>query len=283
MAKVASIFLQVLCLAKAACRINAIRNTPISHKSQIYAGIFKLSWTTKVPDVMLFISQINTNNNLFKGHQMKKSFFAGVLFFMAYCCVCMATDDNQEFKAEVSLSYKLSDAWKIKANQVFHFRDGEHCEHENIVSFAYAGLAEWLELGVGFKQAHTDSNNRWLRENRPFGDITFKKTIFGIEWSDRNRLEYRDFEGSPDAIRYRNRIKAHIPYDIFDLPVQPYTAYEVLVQEERGDYQSRVYGGLVWDVSENVDLDFYVYHKKSDTSTGRDNRYIIGFVTRFSF
>ncbi|MCK4997904.1 MAG: DUF2490 domain-containing protein [Anaerohalosphaera sp.] len=214
---------------------------------------------------------------------MKRSFFAGVLFFMAYCCVCSASDDNQQFKATSSFSFKLSDDWKIKIGQEMIFRDGEPYEHQSAVSFAYAGFADWLVIGFGYKQYHQDSNNEWLRENRTFGVVTFKKKIFGLEWSDRNRLAYRDFEGSADAIRYRNRIKAHIPHDLFGLPVQPYTAYEVFVQEERGDYQSRLYGGLVWDICENVNLDFFVYHQKSDTSHGRDNRYTIGFETKFSF
>lgn len=214
---------------------------------------------------------------------MRNTIIASFVFFLFAGCVCMGSDNNQIYKATASFSFKLNDDWKIKVGQELVNVDGENSVYMGSVSFSYAGFAEWLVLGAGYKQYHADLNNDWIRENRPFGEATFKKTMFGVKWSDRNRLEYRDVEGKEDQLRYRNKLKAHIPHDLFGLPVQPYTAYELFVQEERGDYQNRIYGGLVWDVCEKLDLDLFVYRVQVDTSSGYESRYVIGFETKFSF
>lgn len=194
-----------------------------------------------------------------------------------------ATDDNQEFRANTSFSFKLNDSWKMSIAQEFHFRDGEHFEHENIVSFKYKA-ADWLDLGLGFKQLHKEnSSHEWLRENRPYGEATVKKTLLGLKWSDRSRLAFRDNENSKDVFRFRNRLKAHVPHNLFDLPLQPYVADEIFIQEESGLYRNRIYAGLVWDVSDTLDIDIFMFHEKNETTHGRDDRYFFGFETKFSF
>ena len=213
---------------------------------------------------------------------MKKAAFIG-FFTVIMSGLSYATDDNQEFRANTSFSFKLSDMWKMKIAQEFHFRDGEHFEHENIVVFSYKA-ADWLNLGVGFKQLHKkDSSHEWRRENRPFAEATIKDTVFGLKWSDRNRLEFREFENAKDVFRYRNRLKVHVPYNLFDLPLQPYVADEIFIQEESGLYRNRIYTGLVWDVNDTLDVDFFMFHEKNETSHGRDDRYMFGFETKFSF
>lgn len=206
-----------------------------------------------------------------------------IVLFSIISSFCYATDDNQEFRANTSFSFKLDDSWKMSIAQEFHFRDGEHFEHENIVSFKYKA-ADWIDLGLGFKQLHKEnSSHEWQRENRPFAEIILKKTLLGLKWSDRSRLEFRDYEDAKDVFRFRNRLKAHIPHNLFDLPLQPYVADEIFIQEESGLYRNRIYTGLVWDVNDTLDIDFFMFHEKNETTHGRDDRHFYGFEMKFAF
>jgi len=198
--------------------------------------------------------------------------------------VCYATDDNQEYRANVSFSFKLNENWKMKIANEFHFRNGEHFEQEDEVLFTYKGLADWLDVGLGFKQVYQeDSSHDWQRENRPYAEFTVKKKLFGLKWSDRNRLEFRDFENSKDKFRYRNRLKMDIPVNLCGLPLQPYVADEINIMEEDGFYRNRIYAGLVWDVNEKLDVDFFFFHQKDKKSSGWDDRFMTGFELKFSF
>ncbi|MCI0498893.1 MAG: DUF2490 domain-containing protein [Planctomycetales bacterium] len=215
---------------------------------------------------------------------MKKAAYVGFVILMTMSGLSYATDDNQEFRAQTVFSFKLSESWKVDITEEFHFRDGEHHEQENVVLFIYKA-AEWLNLGAGFNQVYEkDSSHDWQREDRPFVEGTLlKNDLFGLKWSDRNRLEFRDFEDDEDAFRYRNRLRAHVPYNLLGLPLQPYAADEIFIQEQRGLYRNRIYTGLIWDVNKTLDIDFFVFQEKNETDSGYDDRYMYGFEIKFSF
>lgn len=209
----------------------------------------------------------------------------GVVTLLCVVSLSLASDDHQEYRAQSSFSFKLNDLWKMKLATEFHFEDGEHFNQENEALFTYKGLADWVDLGAGFKLIHKeDSSHEWRRENRPLVEATFKKDLWGLQWSDRNRLEYRQRENSPDVFRYRNRLKMHIPYDLFGLPLQPYVADEVNIQEETGLSRNRLIAGLIWDINKTLDVDFFYYFQKDKTtSDGWQDLNIIGAELKFSF
>jgi len=66
-----------------------------------------------------------------------------------------------------------------------------------------------------------------------------------MKWSDRNRLECRDGENKKDVFRYRNYFKLNIPHKILELPLRPYVADEIFIQEENGFCRNRIYAGLI--------------------------------------
>jgi len=216
---------------------------------------------------------------------MEKKIFIGFFAVLFMAALSLASDDHQEYRANSSFSFKLDELWKVKLVTEFHFRDGEHFEQEDEVLFTYKGLGDWIDVGVGYKLVYKeDSSNEWRRENRPFVEATVKKDLWGLKWSDRNRLEYRQKENSPDLFRYRNRLKMQIPYNLFDLPLQPYVADEVFIQEETGMNRNRLIAGLVWDINETLDVDFFYYFQKDKTSSdGWQDLNIIGAELKFSF
>lgn len=203
---------------------------------------------------------------------------------LAVSCFCFAGDDNQEHWAAVSFSFRLDDNWKMKIKEDFRYRNGEHFEQHNEVLFTYTGFSKYLDAGVGFQQVHKeDAGHEWQRENRPYAELTVKKEMLGLKWSDRNRLEFREFEEKKDVFRYRNRLKAAWGEDLFDLPLRPYVAEEVFIQEESGCNRNRIYAGVVWDVNQTLDIDFFFIHQKDKTTHGWDDVFITGFETIFSF
>ena len=55
---------------------------------------------------------------------MKKNVIE-ILLFVVVSSLCYATDDNQEYRGNVSFSFKLNDTWKMKIANEFHFRKME--------------------------------------------------------------------------------------------------------------------------------------------------------------
>jgi len=53
---------------------------------------------------------------------------------------------------------------KIKEN--LYFRESNYSDQQNEAVFTYKGLADWLDLGLGFKLIHKENTvHKWLREN----------------------------------------------------------------------------------------------------------------------
>lgn len=213
---------------------------------------------------------------------MKKALF-GLVCALAMSCICFADDEGDQFWAVASFSFRLSDDWNMKIREHFRFHDGEYSEQFNEAHFSHP-LSTPLNLGVGFLQTNKkDSVGKWQYENRPYGELTVKWNLWGLKWSDRNRLVFRDFKGKKDIFRYRNRVKAAWGEDVFDLPLRPYVAEEVFIEEESGYNQNRISAGVVWDVNKLLDIDVFVMHRSDKKDSDWDDVFVIGIETIFSF
>lgn len=211
---------------------------------------------------------------------MRKITF-GLACLVLVSCFCFA--DDQQFWGVTSFSFRLNDEWTMKIKENFRFEDGQHFEQINEIVFTTA-LSESLEMGLGFRQVHKeDAGHEWRRENRPYVELTVKLDLWGLKCSDRNRFVFRDFERKKDIFRYRNRFKVQWPEDIFDLPLRPYIAEEVFIEEEYGYDQNRIYAGVVWDVNKLLDVDIFVVHRSDKAAGGWDDTFITGIETIFSF
>lgn len=147
-------------------------------------------------------------------------------------CFCYAGEDSHEYWAVTSFSFRINEAWKLKIKEDFRFRGGDYSEQQNEVFFSHT-VSETFNYGLGLRQVHKEnSSGEWRRENRPYAEFTLRNKLYGLIWSDRNRLEFRDFEDKKNVLRYRNRLKLSSPHDLFKLPLRPYIANEIFVQEE---------------------------------------------------
>jgi len=86
-------------------------------------------------------------------------------------------------------------------------------------------IARWFVLAPYYRQVEQRGKTEWKSEHRPHLNATFKWTLFGLHFSDRNRLEYRDKEDGDDSFRYRNKFTVKLP-KVTRLKMQWYLADE---------------------------------------------------------
>ena len=157
-------------------------------------------------------------------------------------------------------------------------------EHSDL-TFTYSGLAEWLDLGAGFRLIYEkDSSDEWQRENRPHLNVTLKGNMFDCSVSSRSRIEYRDRTAKEDVWRYRNKFTVKLPFELTSLKLKPYAADEIFItlNDDNVD-RNRIYIGAVLPLGESVDLDIYYMWQTSRYSDGWKDINVLGTGLKFKF
>lgn len=187
--------------------------------------------------------------------------------------ICFASDGRDfEYWSSVGVCFDINKDWEFTFEEEFKVGDdaGRLYCHNSDFGFVYRSLADWLDLGFNFKMEYEkDSGGRWRQENRPHLNLKLKGKPFGLDVSDRSRLEYRNRENEKDIWRYRNKITVKLPLKLTELGLQPYIAEEVFINGNAEDFnKNRLYSGLCWHVSKNIKVDvFYLWQSsKSDGS-----------------
>ncbi|NQU94682.1 MAG: DUF2490 domain-containing protein [Candidatus Omnitrophica bacterium] len=199
-----------------------------------------------------------------------KIFFVAltVILFLSGACFAFDDGDFQYWNTE-NISYKINEDWKIKVEEEFRFGDGVsdfYYQHSD-VGVTYAGLAEWLDVGVNYRLAFEEGSNGWEYENRPHFNATLKHKTDGFSLSNRGRLEWRMPENSNTKWRYRNKFTVGYPLELDQFKFTPYVADEVFVDFDAGELnRNRLYAGANFKIIKNLSLDvFYLWQfsKKS--------------------
>lgn len=218
-----------------------------------------------------------------KGINMNK-LLVSCVSMLTLCSFCLAEDDDFEFWSQTTFNFKINEVWKIGIREDFRFLGGSFSEYQNWVFFDRKDIAENLDLGIGYRLIHEqDSSGKLRREHRPYVDLTFKTILLGFKCSDRNRFEYRDFENRDDVFRYRNQLKFSSTKNLFDLPLKPYIADEIFIQEEKGLYRNWIRTGILWDVNDKLDVNFFTIFQTEKQTGGWDDHLIGGIEMSFSF
>jgi hypothetical protein len=85
---------------------------------------------------------------------------------------------------------------------------------------------EW-SAQVGYRQAALKLGSTTRQEYRPMADLTYREKWGSWRFSNRNRIEFRYFEGNTEEhIRYRNESVWTAPYKSSKLKLTPYIAEE---------------------------------------------------------
>jgi hypothetical protein len=201
--------------------------------------------------------------------------------------VCFASDDNFEYWATARTSFNINKDWECTFEEELRFKDGggELYYHHSDLGFVYKSLADWIDLGVNFRKVYSkDSKGKWTQEDRPHLNATLKGKVFGLDVSDRSRLEYRDRENEKDVWRYRNKVTVKLPVELTGLKLQPYVAEEVFINlDEEGFNRNRLYSGFSVNVSKKVKGDIYYLWQTSKSDGKWNDINVIGTGLRFYF
>lgn len=214
----------------------------------------------------------------------------GVIIFlsMLFCKGSVAFDDGDfQYWNTESVSWKMSDDWKVKLEGEFRFGDGAgdfYYQHTDL-GVTYSGLANWLDLGINYRQIfEKDSSNKWEYENRPHLNITVKKKIDGWSLSNRSRFEYRNKEEGNDGWRYRNKSTIKLPIKFTRFDIQPYIADEVFIDFDKEDLtRNRLYGGFSFKITKNLKGEIFYLWQTSKKSGKWLDRNVLGTKIKFSF
>ncbi len=102
---------------------------------------------------------------------------------------------------------------------------------------------DWFILSPYYRYINEEKKGGWTVEHRPHLNATFKWKTIGLNFSDRNRLEYRIKEDK-EFFRYTNKLTVKTAkFTTFE--IQPYIAEEPFYDFDINEFnKNRVYGGV---------------------------------------
>lgn len=201
---------------------------------------------------------------------------------------CFADDIGKfEYWTTAGASFDLDENWSVRVSELLKMGNdaGELTYHHTDLGFVYHGLADWVDLGLNYRQVFDkDDARNWRRENRPHVNVTVKSRLADIDVSDRSRLEYRDKENDPDVWRYTNKLTIRLPCEFTKWKLRPYLADHVYINLEGQAFDgNKVYSGFSFEPSANTRGGLY-YVWDTDKSDGKwTSTNILWLQLRFYF
>jgi len=218
----------------------------------------------------------------------RKLVFFGVMAmaFILVCEDCFADEDFQYWTKGV-IFFDINKDWRFNFEEEFRLGDDakELYYHHLEPGFVYRGFAEWLDVGFNYRQVYEkDSKGKWREEHQPNVYFTVKDKLFGLDMSDRSRLEYRDREDKKDVWRYRNKLTLELPFEFTALKLRPYAADEVFftITDDNID-KNRLYGGLLFTLSKNIKGEVFYLWQTSRTNDKWTGINVLGTSLKFQF
>ncbi|MBI1882597.1 MAG: DUF2490 domain-containing protein [Chlamydiae bacterium] len=211
------------------------------------------------------------------------------------CCTSplLATlngDGDFQYWNTEAIEGKMTDQWKAYAEAEFRFGDNvsEFYYQHTQLEIAYK-ITDWLELAPAYRQvwelftSTKEEDDDWFTEYRPMLNATLKHKWEGWDISDRNRLEFREFEVKDDAIRYRNKLTLKSPWKWTHLGINPFIADEVFFQEDAGFNRNRLQVGVGMKIIEHLEGELYYLWQTSEKGDEWIDFHVIGTKLKFKF
>lgn len=195
----------------------------------------------------------HTRTGYFRGHIAP---VAGILLAAAV----VHGDDFKETQGffDIEVNKKPAPKWSVFVNHqskvqeddpeyfLWHIRGGVRYE-----------VASWLQAAIDHRHQEDRDKGDWVREARSTIELTPRTKLGKWKFSSRNRMEYRDFEGTkPDRWRYRNQLKLAHPFPLWEL-----TGY--VSEEPQYDFEQdrwskhRITAGMSRKVARGTKLNLY--------------------------
>ncbi len=147
------------------------------------------------------------------------------------------------------------------------------------------GLAEWIDLGLNYRHIFEEKSSKWRVENRPHLNANIKWKLFGMDFSNRGRLESRIREKADNFLRYRSKFTVKAPFKLTKFEIQPYVADEIFYDfDEETLNKNRLYAGIVFKIFKNLKADFFYLLERNKNSSNKWYDYnVFGTNLKFSF
>lgn len=212
------------------------------------------------------------------------------LIILSFLLLCHAIsfaqgDGDWQLWAQETITGKLSDAWSVEGKQEFRFcyNMKEFTSNRTAIGIQYA-LADWVFLGLNYKQIFDQKEGAWQEENRPQFDIKFKWNIILAEFENRNRLEYRVVDDTQESWRYRNRLTIAPDAKWTRMQFQPYVADEIFVDFEEDELsRNRLYIGFKAQWMKHIKSSLYYLWQSSKKGGDWIDFNVIGVDMKFAF
>jgi Protein of unknown function (DUF2490) len=161
-----------------------------------------------------------------------------VCFMVVGFSLSARATDNPYYRYTNSFTKAINQDWSISLYTEFdtynfnetHAPTNSHDLHaiNPELTANYAGAAPWVDLGAGIGYWDSKSNGSWEDSTYPIVYATFKKTMFGLEFSDRNRLDAEipeHYKGEGPV--YRNAFTIATEKKWTSLELQPFVSNEI--------------------------------------------------------
>jgi hypothetical protein len=214
-------------------------------------------------------------------------FFVFVMLVGVFNDASFAFDDGDvQYWNTESISWKFTDDWKAKIEEEFRFGDDmqDFYYHHSDFGLSHSGLAEWLALGVHYRQVFEEKSGVWKQENRPHLNATIKFKLEGLDVSNRSRFEHRDREDADTDWRYRNKSSVTFPIKWTTFEIQPYIAHEIFIDFDAEDFtRNRLYAGLGLKLYKQLTGEIYYLWQSTKSNEDWIDYNILGTKLKVSF
>jgi hypothetical protein len=211
-------------------------------------------------------------------------FIVGVMLVSNYS---FAFDDGDfQYWNTESISWKVNRDWKIEFEQEFRFGDNAgnfYYEHSDL-GLIYSGFAEWLDLGLNYRQISEKKSGEWKEENRPHINAILKWEFQDLSFSNRSRLAYRNREDADNFWHYRNKLTIGFPWKLTGFDIQPYMADEIFYDfDEDTLNRNRLYTGASLKLLKDLKAEIYYLWQTSKKNDDWSDVNILGTNVKLNF
>jgi len=165
--------------------------------------------------------------------------------------------NDWEYWNNYAIAGLIRDDLRFKVKTEFRYNDnaGNHYYSHYDVGLDWK-IKDWFILGPYYRHVNEKKQRDWKVEYRPHLNATFRWELFGLAFSDRNRLEYRIREDR-SFVRYRNKLTANLR-SFTQFKIQPYVADELFYDFYADEFnKNRVYAGFDLDLIKRLKAGVY--------------------------
>lgn len=194
-------------------------------------------------------------------------------------------DGDWQFWNTDSVEKDINEALKLVLEEEFRWGNdmNRFIYHHSDIGLVYK-ITDWFNLGQNFRYVINDNAGQWEHEARPHLNATFKWTLFNLDFSNRNRFEYRHLTRTKDTWRYRNMSKLKIPLNWTRFKISPSLSEEAFFNFDQDDFnRNRLSSGIEFKLAKNLHGELYYLWQSSESKGDWTDINVLGTKIKLIF